>query len=383
MQVQLKNNLDMHNNARICVYSQRLLQQMLSACGDYEFEDLICQFDVADILIAEPSQGFKTKRQISSQLARRTSISNINPGVKKLKVDRDYDLFFAKFLLKRDLLSLNALKNWKERCKVAICWLAEAWEDDVKKWKGYAKILSQFDYVILNCSASVQPLQDLINRPCMYIPPGVDAIKFCPYPDPPERSVDIYSIGRKSKVTHKALLNMAEQKKIFYIYDTLLGMYTAWPQEHRSLVVNIAKRSRYFLVNPAKIDRRFETGGQDELGFRYFEGVASGAVMIGEHPKTKVFEEQFGWTDSVIRVPFDTPNIAEILADLDSQPQRLAKARKRNIVQALLRHDWTYRWREILKVAGLQPNTALTNRLDHLKKLAEGIEKNSELLIDV
>jgi glycosyltransferase involved in cell wall biosynthesis len=375
MQIQQKNNLDVQDKVRICVYSQRHLQQMLSACGDYEFEDLICEFDDADVLYAEPSHALKARRKISSQLARRTSISCLNPGAKKQKIDRDYDLFFAKFLLKRDLLSLNALKKWKEHCKVTICWLAEAWEDDVKKWKGYAKILSKFDYVMLNCSASVQLMQDLINRPCIYIPPGIDAIKFCPYPNPPERSVDVYSIGRKSKVTHKALLDMTEQKKIFYIYDTLLGMYTAWPQEHRSLVVNIAKRSRFFLVNPAKIDRRFETGGQDELGFRYFEGAASGAVMIGEHPQTKAFEDHFGWQDSVIRVPFDTPDIAEILAELDSQQERMEQARKRNVVQSLLRHDWAYRWKEILKIAGLKPGTALTNRLEHLKKLAEDIKK--------
>ena len=379
MQILQEENLSKHNKARVCVYSQRQLQQLLSACGDYEFEDLICEFDDANILVAQPSHGIKAIQKISNQLARRTSISCINPGVKKQKIDRDYDLFFAKFLLKKDLLSLNALKRWKERCKVAICWLAEAWEDDVKKWKGYAKILSQFDYVMLNCAASVQPLQNLIKRPCIYIPPGVDAIKFCPYPDPPERSVDIYSIGRKSKVTHKILLEMAEQRKIFYIYDTMLGTYTAWPQEHRSLIINIANRSRFFLVNPAKIDRRFETGGQDELGFRYFEGAASGAVMIGEHPQTKVFEEQFGWTDSVIRVPFDTPNIADILAELYSQPQRMAQARKRNVVESLLRHDWAYRWSTILKIAGLEPSAALTNRLDHLKKLTNNIEKNNSV----
>jgi hypothetical protein len=356
------------------VYSQRHLQQLLSAAGDYEFEDLICDFDDTDVLIAVPYYEFIVKKRIS-QLACRTSISCINPGVKKQKINRDYDLFFAKFLLKRDLLSLNALKKWKERSRVTICWLAEAWEDDVKKWKGYAKILSQFDYVILNCSASVQPVQDLIKKPCLYVPPGIDAIKFCPYPNPPTRSIDVYSIGRKSPIIHKALLKMAEQNKIFYIYDTTIRKETDSHEEHRSLISNIAKRSRYFLVNPAKIDRRFETGGQNEIGFRFFEGAASGTVMIGEHPQIKAFEEHFGWPDSVIRVPFDTPNIAEILAELDSQPERIAEARKRNVVQSLLRHDWAYRWKEILKMAGLEPHAALKNRLDYLKKLAEDVNK--------
>lgn len=372
-----QSNLDAQNEARICVFSQRHLQQLLSACGDYEFEDLLCEFDDVDILTAQPSQGFKTLKRISNQLARRTSIACLNPGVRKQRIDRDYDLFFAKFLLHQDLLSLNALKKWKERCRVSICWLAEVWVNDVNKWKGYIKILSQFDYIILNCFASVQPMQDLIKRPCLYVPPGIDVIKFCPYPNPPLRSIDVYSIGRKSQVTHRALLKMVTQNKIFYIYDSMHGMYTARPVEHRSLIANMAKRSRYFLVNPAKIDRQFETCGQNEIGFRYFEGAAAGTVMIGEHPETEVFREHFGWPDSVIHVPFDTPDIADILAELDSQPERIQEARKNNIVQSLLRHDWAYRWNTILNIAGLKPGTPLTDRLEYLKNLAEEIKSDS------
>jgi hypothetical protein len=380
MQLYQKHNYSVKNNARICVFSQRHLQQLLSACSDYEFEDLICDLDDVDILNLKPSHGFKTIKRISNQLARRTTFAHLNPGVKKQRIDRDYELFFAKFLLQKDLLSLNALKKWKERCRVAICWLAEVWVDDVKKWKGYAKILSQFDYVILNCFASVQPMQDLIKRPCFYVPPGIDAIKFCPYPNPPVRSIDVYSIGRKSQVTHEALFKMAEQKRIFYVYDTIIMKETSRPAEHRSLIANIAKRSRYFLVNPAKIDRRFETCGQNEIGFRYFEGAAAGTVMIGEHPATEAFGEHFGWPDSVIRTSFDSPDIAEILAELDSKPQRLENARKNNIVQSLLRHDWAYRWSDILKIASLKPTTALTNRLEQLKILAEKIKSGSALI---
>ena len=362
------------SEARICVFSQRHLQRQLSASSDYEFEDLLCKIDDVDVLPAQPLPGYEIRRKISNQLARRASFASLNPGVRRLRISRDYELFFAKFLLLRDLLSLNALKEWRKHCRVAVCWLAEAWAHEAVKWKVYSKILSQFDYVILNCSASIQPMQDLIERSCFYVPPGIDAVKFCPCPDPPLRSIDVYSIGRKSQVTHRALLRMAEQKKIFYIYDTIIRMETACPEEHRSLIANVAKRSRYFLVNPAKIDRPFETGGQNEIGFRYFEGAAAGTAMIGEHPETEVFGQQFGWPDAIIRVPFDAPNIAEILAELDSQPDRMEEARKNNTVQSLLRHDWAYRWRTVLNIAGLKPRTALIDRVEHLKKLAEDVK---------
>jgi len=363
------------SESRVCVYSQRQLKKRFSTCGDYEFEDLLCEFDNADLLIAQPSYCRKIRQKISSRLIHHASVSFVNPGARKFRIKRDYELFFAKFLVPRDLLALNAVKDWRKRCRVAVCWLAELWAGDLVEYKGYAKILSQFDYVILNCSASVQPIQDMIKRPCLYVSPGVDAIKFCPYPNPPLRSVDVYSIGRKSQVTHKALLKMAQEKKIFYIYDTSLTMETALPTEHRSLIANIAKRSRYFIVNPAKINRPSDTGGQNEIGFRYFEGAAAGTVMIGEHPKTEAFQKDLGWPDSVIHVPFDASNMAEILAEFDSQPARMEQARKNNAAQSLLRHDWAYRWKVILDLAGLNPLDALAEREERLKNLAAEIAK--------
>jgi len=375
MVVEGQTSLGLPKEARICVFSQRHLQRCFSACADYEFEDLLCEFDDADILSAQPYYGRQITRRISNRLAKHASVAWLSPGVRKLRVARNYDLLFAKLLVPVDVLSLNALKRWRGRCRVAICWLAESWANEASHYKGYSKILSQFDYIVLNCSSSVAALQDMTGRPCFYIPPGVDAIRFCPYPNPPLRSIDVYSIGRRSPVIHSALLKMAEQGRLFYIYDTMLDKNTAKPREHRDLIANIAKRSRYFLVNPGKFDRGFETGGQTEIGFRYFEGAAAGTVMIGGHPETEAFRHHFDWPDSVINAPFDSPNIADVLADLDSQPGRMEQARKNNIVQSLLCHDWAYRWQALLDIAGLKPRTALTDRLERLKELAEIVQR--------
>jgi hypothetical protein len=170
---------------------------------------------------------------------------------------------------------------------------------------------------------------------------------------------------------------MAEQGQIFYIYDTSENMKTLLPRDHRILVANKAKRSRYFLANTPKIDRQSETNSQSEISYRFFEGAAAGTVMIGEACTNKEFREHFDWPDAVIKVPFNAPNIADILAELDSQPERLEKIRKNNVVQSLLRHDWVYRWRAILNMVGLKPKPALIAREERLKKLAEDIEKNS------
>jgi len=360
---------------RVCIFSQRHLHRLVSRGADYEFEDVICQIDDADLLLPEPYPWFVGGQKVSNRLARHISVATVNPGIRKLKLNRNYDLFIAKFLFASDLLSLNALEGWRKRCRTAVCWLAEFWSGEVNKFKGHLKILSQFDYVILNCSASVKPVQDVIQRPCCYMAPGIDAIVFCPYPQPPHRSIDVYSLGRKSPVTHQALLELAEQNRIFYIYDTIRHIETLHPKQHRSLMANIAKRSRYFIANSAKIDRQFETHGQSEIGYRFLEGAASGTVMIGEPPDNEVFKQHFDWPDVVVRLPFNSTDIDKVLSEFDCQPERVAEIRKNNVVQSLLRHDWVYRWKAILDFAGLEPKPALAVREKRLKELAEMAQK--------
>jgi hypothetical protein len=360
---------------RVCLFSQRHLQRLVSRCAEYEFEDLICEIDDAELLTPEPRWWFHFGQKVANRLARHISVTFVNPGVRKLCLNKSYDLFVVICQFPRDLLSLNAVEGWRQRCRTSICWLAEIWTGELHKLKGHLKILSQFDYVVIPSIGSVQPVKDVIGERCVYIPAGIDTIRFCPYPNPPLRSIDVYNMGRKSLVTHQALLKMAEEGKIFYIYDTFENMKTLLPRDHRILVANIAKRSRYFIANAPKIDRPFETHGQGEISYRFFEGAASGTLMIGETRESEAFRKHFDWSDAVIPIPYDTENIAEILAELDSQPKCLEAARKNNVVQCLLRHDWVYRWRDILNIAGLEPKPALLARENRLKQLAKIVKE--------
>jgi hypothetical protein len=322
-----------------------------------------------------PRLWFPTGQKIANQIVRHFHTNFINPGVRKLWTNKNYELFVAICQFPRDLLSLSAFKGWKQCCRKSVCWLAEIWAGELHKLEGHLKILSQFDYVVIPSIGSVQSVKDVIGEQCVYIPAGIDTVRFCPYPSPPVRSIYVYNMGRKSLITHQALLKMVEQRKIFYIYDTYENMKTLLPRDHRILVANIAKRSCYFIVHSPKIDQQLETCGQNEISYRFFEGAASGTVMIGEIGESEAFRKHFDWSDAVIRVSYDSVNIAEILADLDSQPERLERIRKNNVIQCLLRHDWVYRWKAILNMVDLEPRPALLAREERLKKLAENIKK--------
>lgn len=362
-------------NPRICLLSQRNINNNTSRCASYEFEDAINEIDHIDLIAPKTLPFFNIGEKLAIRMKRRINI-DVNPGLETIKLKGGYDLFIAICNNPGDLIAVNAIKEWKDLCKVSVCWIEEIWNSEFNKLPGYFKIMSKFDYVIVNCQKPVEPLQEIIHSKCYYMPTAIDSIKFCPYPNPPDRCIDVYSIGRRSVVTHDALLKMLQNNQIFYIYDSTFGMKTNDYNEHRRFIANIAKRSRYFIANYPKIDQPHLTHDQREIGFRFFEGAASGTVMLGKPPATEAFRKHFDWTDAVIHIPFNEPDIDKILADLDSQPERLEKIRKNNIIQSLLRHDWIYRWKDILDIVGLETTPAFINREKRLKKLAE-IVKNA------
>jgi hypothetical protein len=368
--------------SRICLVTQRHFRYAVARAALYEFEDLICEIDDVDMIIPKNYPWFSLGQRLVNRAGRHVSsvFGRLNPGLQKIRLEKKYDLFFAFFLVARDLLSLNAIKEWRQRCKTAICWIDEFWAGEIPKYKSLLKILSKFDYVLTNCSGSVQAIQDAINRPCLYIMPGIDAIKFCPYPEPPVRSIDVYNMGRRAPSTHQKLLKMARRSKIFYMYDTIHSgdMYPQNPDDHRSLIANIMKRSRYLLANTAKIDRPFETHGQIEIGYRFYEGAAAGAVMIGEVPENQAFNEEFDWPNAVIPMPFDAANIDKIMAELDSQPRVIEDIRRNSVIRTLEHNDWVYCWEKVLDLAGLESTPEFEARKKKLKRLATMAKTSSD-----
>jgi hypothetical protein len=224
--------------------------------------------------------------------------------------------------------------------------------------------------IFLYYSQTVKPLSAHLGSKCVFLPPGIDALLFSPYPKPPRRVIDVYSIGRRSDVTHRALVKMAADNGLFYLHDSIAGNKAIDASHHRTLFANAAKRSRYFIVNPGLIDRPEKTSRQIEIGNRYFEGAASGTIMVGERPDTEPFETLFDWPDAVFHLDYDSSDIERIMSDLDRQPERQETIRRTNVVQSLLKHDWAYRWEAILKAVGLAPMPQLLERKQCLQNVA-------------
>jgi len=297
----------------------------------------------------------------------------LNPGIRKIRSDAHYEMFFAVCGYLSDLSTIDVAIDWNSCCKTSVCLIDELWAKEITQNRHFFRILKKFDLVVLYYSQTVRPLSERIGSKCIFLPPGVDALLFSPYPKPPRRSIDVYSIGRRSEITHRALLRMAAENELFYLHDSVAGETAIDSGQHRALFANAARRSRYFLVNPGLINEPDKTSKQIEIGNRYFEGAASGTIMIGERPNTEAFKMHFDWPDAVVHLDYDSSEIDRIINDLDSQPERQERIRRMNVVQSLLRHDWAYRWEAILRTIGLEPMQQLLCRKERLHNLARQI----------
>jgi hypothetical protein len=136
------------------------------------------------------------------------------------------------------------------------------------------------------------------------------------------------------------------------------------------LLANLLKRSRYYVANRGRVNEPELIEGKEEISARFYEGVAAGAVLVGEAPRSDEFRRQFDWPDAVIRMPFDSTNPGEIFDGIDADPHRIERIRKTNVHQAALRHDWVHRLRVVYETLSIPPTEAMLAREERLRSLA-------------
>jgi len=361
--------------SRICMPSGRNFKKKTFLCAHYEAQDVLREIDDVDLICLEPGPNYEFKESWQRRLLYRDVSRKLifqNPGLKRVQLTQEYDLFLALCQTHHDFLHINAIEGWKDRCKTSVCWIDEMWAALIPRYQYWIHALKQFDHVFVGCKGTVDALSQAIGKPVHWLSGAVDALRFTPNVNLPPRAVDVYSIGRRSEGIHQRLYKRSKERAFFYLYDTFGGSLSEVMdyRQHRDLFSGVAKRSRYFTVAPGKVDAADETKGQIEIGHRYYEGAAAGAVMIGQAPKCGAFDEMFPWPDAVVHVNPDGSDVLEIIDQLDASPEHLAAIGQRNATEALLRHDWMYRWKQIFQVAGIEAAPAMAAREQRLQQLA-------------
>lgn len=385
----IRNDIGNEDNqdARVLVWSLRNVQNFVYNSCLFEFEDIIEDVDSANVLTPPQynSLGTFIKRVVEYKTRRTKAVSltKVNPYVGGIELHYEYQIYFVTLDFPWYFTSVNLLKNWRRRCRFAVCYVIELWSVEIPMMENFMDFFNQFDLICTATYHIVDELQAISDVPCMFVPPGIDTLKFCPDFDgvnsEESRTVDVCSLGRGFPVTNETLLKKAQEDESFFYYHELTNGSVLRVQDHRAhrtLVSNILKRSRYFITNYAKANLPELIAGEHEIGYRFFEGAAAGNVLIGAPPSEELFGENgkfFNWEDSIIPVRLDEPDIVDIMAELDKQPMRVERIRRNNVANSLLNHDWVYRWEQILQKLGLPIPDAVKARKQVLKQKAESI----------
>lgn len=362
---------------KILLPTTRLFAREAYRGAGYEAQDVLAEVADVDLLPLRPTRSFSVCGPVLRALAWHdlSGLSlRVNPGLRASPPTGEYDLFvfFCQHRHLSEVHYLNAVRGWSERCRKSVCIIEELWSHELPRLRKQLKKLRRFDLIAVALEGSVEGATHIIDKPCCFVPPAADCLRFTPHLQPRPRTIDAYSIGRRQHAVHEALWRLAEDGEIFYHFDTSLGGDLLVPDHRlqRSMIAALAKRSRCFTVAPALVDRIPDNKGQSEIANRYFEGAAAGAALLGQRPACESFDRLFDWPEAVIELRPDGSDCVRLVRNLLHDEARLREISRRNSTQALLKHDWVYRWRTIFQLLGLPPTEAMLAREQRLRELA-------------
>ncbi|WP_170426030.1 glycosyltransferase [Ruegeria arenilitoris] len=355
----------------LLIFSQRNLNDNVSRCSGFEFEDVIAEIETAQLIAPRRAKEHRLPYNPRRWLSKRTELFRHWPsGVRKTRLDRDYDLFFCDAQKPQELLALDAIPNWRERCGLAICVLEEVWISDLERHMPLVRTLADFDLIGCAFAETCEALQRITGKPVIHLPGAADMVRFAPESLTADRPIDVYCMGRRRPEIHDRLLKVIKERAGFYLYDSATKPPIAADHKvHRDLLANLVQHSKLFMVDIAKIGHADQKRGNVAWGPRHVEGIAGGAAQIGYAPESEDYRRYFDWPDSVVRLSEDPDEaITQIIALLDN-PTELDRMRRINLAGALAKHDWLHRWAQLL---------------DHLNiPHSEGMAKRAETLLQI
>ncbi|MBW4663249.1 MAG: hypothetical protein KME01_03465 [Chroococcus sp. CMT-3BRIN-NPC107] len=111
--------------SRILIMSMRNFDFNAGRTLLFEFEHTINDFEQVDILAPSLSRNkiSSITRNISQfSFANTGNALPINPTFNQFSLEQEYDLFFFLCQYPKDLHYLTSIKDWRKKCRKAVCW---------------------------------------------------------------------------------------------------------------------------------------------------------------------------------------------------------------------------------------------------------------------
>lgn len=365
--------------SRVLVFSNYNAFMQRHMALNYDFAQVLCAVDDVDLNApGPPPSRLRVEADRAASLLSRQLGLGARPHVIPTRVDHDYELFVFLVNWPRDAAELERVQGWRERCKVAVAVINEAWAVSLDEGAAQLKTLAQFDHVYTSVQDTVELFSERLRKPVKFLAGGVDTLAAAPYPTSLTRIYDVYAMGRTPVGLTEQLAAADAQGALSFLFDVNGYPFTISDfAAHRVLKTSLLKRTRYFAaygVNAFANRKKTEAVNHDVIPYRFFEGTSAGCVLFGTAPECREYRDLFAWEDALIHCPPEHTDFLGFLLDLDAQPDRIAAIRARNVAQTLRRHDWCYRYEQILSDAGLAPSSKLTARKHLLAQSAQAIE---------
>ncbi len=354
---------------RVAVVSTRGLVHHPANAMLYEFEDLICEWENAELIEITRYHGHPTfdRRRLIYQGLRTAHISPalalraLSP--RRRAPEQRFDIGIIVALGPFDLFVLDELQTLRDACDKLVVFVAEAWPPSIEGRALPHEPWALADHVFVGLAPAAELMASVIPAPVSFLALGVDAPLFAECSSE-ARPIDVYNPGRRAPRQHDRLLAEAEASERWYEFDTVSGASVRDPRQHRQQYASTIGRANIVITNHAKFDMDPSLVGTEPVApGRVLEGVAAGCLLAGSGiPGTALADlglptdlvEPFGFEPS----PSDARRLLERASDTAAQ----ASAHK--LAGSTL--DWGHRWKAVLDTIGEPPTPGLSTRLDRL-----------------
>ncbi len=235
-------------------------------------------------------------------------------------------------------------------------------------------VLSRFDLILSYCADSAEEFTRASGVPSMYFPPHGDILAYHCLSG--FRPIDLLLVGRRDARRHTPIhrhFNRPDSGRLSLDFVTRTQTMPL-PEEEFGLLMSAYARSKIaFCFEPSDIPR---FRGRSPLTGRWLHAWTSGCTVVGKAPTGSGAAEQMDWPDSTLDLPEDETAAIEAIEAILSDEAGLDRRRRRNVFEALRRHDTRRRLKALLDELGVAPPASLLEELARLDQFTEEVARS-------
>ena len=228
-------------------------------------------------------------------------------------------------------------------------------------------LLTRFDLVTCFCNDLAESYAARADRPTLFFPAHVDTLDF--HSSKPYRPLDMLIVGRREDRYHLPLFsyfNAPDQERVFIDFVSRGQSPMTREQEFRLLMSAYGKAAAAFCYEPSGVPR---FRGRSPLLERWVHAWTSGCTVFGTSPRGGGTTELQDWPESTIELPSEPQEAVELVNLVLSDEEGMSRRRKRNVLEAVRRHDTRLRIEQLLLTLGLPKPEKLQSGLERVSAL--------------